>query len=138
MADVPWYVTGLHFECAQCGCCCAGPNEGYIWARAREIAAIAEFLKMPVRTLRTQYLRRVGLRTTIVEDPQTKDCVFLKSVNGQRRCAIYPVRPSQCRNWPFWPGNLASPDAWNRAAMRCPGVNRGRLYTHEEIDQIKE
>ena len=27
----------------------------------------------------------------------------------RKSCSIYGVRPLQCRTWPFWPENLASP-----------------------------
>jgi Fe-S-cluster containining protein len=133
----PWYAAGLHFECQQCGGCCSGPGAGYIWVTRREIELIADFLKMPTGQLRREYLRRVGLRTTITEKPPTRDCMFLQQQNGQRKCAIYPVRPNQCRTWPFWPSNLRSQNAWNQAAQRCPGINRGRLYSLEQIQKIK-
>jgi Fe-S-cluster containining protein len=93
---------------------------------------------MAPEELRSRFLRRVGLRTTIIEHSLTKDCIFLRSVGGARQCAIYPVRPAQCRSWPFWPENLSSPEAWNRAALRCPGINRGRLHTCTEIERIRE
>ena len=134
----PWYVGGLHFECMQCGECCSGPSEGYIWVSRPEIQIIANFLKISVGQLRQEHLRRVGLRTTIIEKPNTKDCIFLQEVNGRKRCMIYPVRPSQCRAWPFWPSNLASPNAWNKAAQKCTGINRGRLYSFEEIERIRK
>jgi len=133
-----WYAGGLHFECIGCGACCSGPSHGYIWVTRPEIQLIADFLKIEPEQLRQRYLRRVGLRTTIIEHPNTKDCVFLQMIEGQKRCTIYPVRPSQCRTWPFWPDNLASPDAWNKAAQRCPGINRGRLYSFEEIEKIRK
>jgi len=133
----PWYVGGLHFECLQCGRCCAGPAEGYIWVSRPEIELIANYLKETVGQVRRKFLRRVGLRTTIIEDHFTKDCIFLQESGGQKTCTIYPVRPSQCRSWPFWPNNLESPDAWNRAAQKCPGINRGRLYSREEIEEIR-
>ena len=50
---------------------------------------------------------------------------------------IYPVRPGQCRTWPFWSENLASPNAWNKTAQKCPGINRGKLYSYEQIQKIK-
>lgn len=50
---------------------------------------------------------------------------------------IYPVRPNQCRTWPFWPGNLTSADHWNGIAHKCPGINRGLMYTAEQIQKIK-
>jgi len=135
----PWYIAGLHFECVQCGRCCSGPGEGYIWVTKPEIQIIADFLKIPVGRLRQEYLKRVGLRTTIIEHTGTKDCIFLNhGLHGsQKGCLIYPVRPSQCRTWPFWFENLTTPNAWNKAAQKCPGINHGRLYTHDEIEKIK-
>jgi len=133
-----WYVSGLHFQCQRCGACCSGPSEGYIWATSPEIKLIADFLKISPEQLRQKYLKRVGLRTTIIEQPGTKDCVFLREADGQKRCMIYPVRPSQCRIWPFWPNNLKSPNAWNKTAQKCSGINRGRSYSFEEIEKIKK
>jgi hypothetical protein len=133
-----WYVAGLHFECQECGGCCSGPGEGYIWVARPEIELIAKHLCITPGELRCKYLRRVGLRTTIIEDDLTRDCIFLRTIDGVKRCAIYPVRPGQCRSWPFWPENLVSPDEWNRAAIRCPGVNFGRHYNCEEIERIRK
>ncbi len=136
---MPCYVGGLHFECMQCGRCCSGPSEGYIWVTKPEIEFIADFLKISVGRLRQEYLKHIGLRTTIIEHPGTRDCIFLNhGLHGeQKRCMIYSVRPSQCRTWPFWPENLADPDAWNKAAQKCHGINHGRLYTHDEIEKIR-
>ena len=133
----PWYVSGLHFECQQCGRCCSGPSEGYIWVTGPEIERIADFLKITVRQLRQKFLKRIGLRTTIVELPGTRDCVFLQNAGSQKSCMIYSVRPGQCRIWPFWPSNLKSPNAWNRTAEKCPGINHGRFYSFEEIEKIR-
>ena len=138
IVSTKWYGAGLCFECLGCGRCCSGPGEGYIWVVKREIELISEHLKMAPGELRRRYLRRVGLRTTIIEEPISKDCIFLHGGVGARQCAIYPVRPSQCRTWPFWPENLTSPDAWNRAAVRCPGINRGRKYSYDEIERIRK
>jgi Fe-S-cluster containining protein len=103
-----------------------------------EIKLIADFLKIEPEQLRQKYLRRAGLRMTIIEQPNTKDCAFLQRINDQKRCMIYPVRPSQCRAWPFWPDNLANTDVWNKATQKCGGINRGRLYSFEEIEKIKK
>ncbi len=140
----PWYAGGLHFECQRCGRCCSGPSEGYIWVTKPEIQLIADFLKISVGQVRRDYLKRVGFRTTITEQPSTKDCIFLREVEGRRfdkltikkRCMIYSVRASQCRVWPFWSSNLTNPPAWNKAAQKCSGINRGRLYSFEEIEKI--
>ena len=132
-----WYVGGLHFECRQCGRCCAGPGEGYIWITRPEIEMLAEHLCMTVDDLRRSYVIRIGTRATIIEEPRTNDCVFLTKTKSGRGCAIYPVRPNQCRTWPFWPYNLTSPDDWNMAGVKCPGINRGRFYSFEEIERIR-
>jgi Fe-S-cluster containining protein len=132
-----WYVSGLHFECLACGNCCSGPQEGFIWVTKKEIELIAKFLKISADQLRKKYLRRFAFRTTIIEHPDTKDCIFLKEQDGQKICTVYPVRPNQCRTWPFWPSNLSTQHAWNKAAQKCPGINKGRLYTFEEIKKLR-
>ena len=133
-----WYVSGLRFECQQCGRCCSGPSEGYIWVTSPEIKFIADFLKIKPEQLRQKYLKRIGLRMTIIEQPHTKDCIFLREIDGQKGCMIYPVRPSQCRIWPFWPSNLTSPNTWNKAAQKCSGINHGRFYSFAKIEKIKK
>ena len=133
-----WYVAGLHFECQGCGRCCSGPGEGYIWVTRPEIEIIADYLKMTEGQFRQKYLKRVGLRTTIIEHQTTKDCIFLENAAGGKKCRIYSVRPSQCRSWPFWPNNLTGPGSWSKAAQKCPGINRGRHYSFKEIEQIKK
>ena len=133
-----WYANGLHFECLGCGNCCAGPAEGYVWLSGEEIERLAAHLGITGEAVRKKYLRRVGLRYSILENKTTKDCLFLTAgKDGCRGCAIYSVRPNQCRTWPFWNDNLSSPDMWNYAAARCPGINRGKGYTVEEIEAIR-
>jgi len=130
----PWYTTGLAFECVECGSCCAGPDEGYVWVTDAEIAAIAEHLGLSVKQMRRKYVRTVHGRTSLIEGANN-DCIFLRpNDKGAKGCCVYSVRPSQCRTWPFWPSNLRSPDAWAIAQMRCQGMNRGRLHTRDEID----
>lgn len=100
---------------------------------------LADFLNTPLANVRKQFIRRIGLKFSIKEHPTTKDCVFLCPAGKDKRgCAIYPVRPLQCRTWPFWKENLRSPDHWLAASERCPGINRGRLYTKDEILNILE
>ena len=130
-----WYAAGLHFECVQCGNCCSGPP-GYVWVTRAQIKAIAEFLGRTDGTLDKSQLRRVGLHYSLTERPDG-DCIFLKRQGGQATCSIYPVRPKQCRTWPFWNENLKSPDGWNRAAANCPGMNVGREYDFAAIEELR-
>lgn len=130
-----WYVAGLAFECTQCGRCCSGPEEGYIWLSDDEITRISLFLGITAEQFRRTCARKVGGRYTIIEQKPSNDCWFLKrDADGAKRCSIYSLRPSQCRTWPFWPGNIADSDSWAYAAERCPGVNRGKMFTPEEVE----
>jgi len=128
-----WYIAGLHFECSGCGRCCMGPGEGYVWITKPEIEMMAKHLSMDADQFRGKYCRRIGNRTSLIEQPKTLDCIFLQN----RACPVYPVRPNQCRTWPFWNSNLEHPDYWNMAGQTCPGINRGRLYTFEEIEMLR-
>ena len=134
-----WYAAGLAFECHQCGRCCAGPEEGYVWVQNEDIAAIAKFLGISEQQMRRQYVRNVSGSQSLKEQSDTKDCVFLKpNGNGAKGCSVYPVRPVQCRTWPFWPSNLSRPDAWALTQFRCPGINRGPIHPCEEIEARRD
>jgi uncharacterized protein len=131
----PWYISGLAFECIGCGRCCAEPEEGYVWLTDKEVAAIAEFLKITETEMRESYVRRVNERLSLREKKPSRDCVFLEGDDlGQRKCKIYSVRPLQCRTWPYWPQNLSRPESWAAAGQRCPGINRGKVVTFNEIE----
>lgn len=116
--DQPWYANGLRFACTECGHCCTGP-EGYVWVDEAEIEAIADHLDIDVDTFGRRYLRRIGTKYSLLEDPFTKDCVFLK----EKRCTIYEVRPRQCAAFPWWPENVKSNRAWQETARDCEGIH---------------
>lgn len=133
MASDKWYRDGLKFTCTQCGNCCSG-DPGYVWADKEEIARISAFLGRTDGWLDSKHLRRVGLRYSLTERADG-DCVFLKRENGKTTCTIHPVRPIQCRTWPFWNENLSSEEKWNAvAAQKCPGMNKGDNYDLVQIE----
>lgn len=117
-----WYEGGLRFACSQCGHCCSGAP-GYVWVTLDDMMKIAAHLKMDFDAFTRGYVRRVGTRYALVEHVNY-DCVFLRRdpQTGRAGCAIYAVRPMQCRTWPFWNQNLRAPEAWTAAAERCPGM----------------
>lgn len=114
-----WYqrAGGLAFECTACGRCCTGKS-GYVWVGRREIDELAGRLGLTLDELGRRYLRRVGRAYALLERPVTGDCVFLDGT----RCTVYDVRPSQCRAFPFWRRNVATPDAWEETARACEGI----------------
>lgn len=135
LSKTKWYRAGLAFECTQCGNCCSG-SPGYVWVTKAEVEAIAKFLGKQDGRLDKRYVRRVGIRKSLTEKPNG-DCVFLTREGGKTGCSIYPVRPVQCRNWPFWTGNLESPSSWNELNKNCPGINKGKRYDFVQIETLR-
>jgi len=156
--DAPWYADGLKFTCSQCGNCCTGPP-GYVWISKDEIVRLAEYLKITPEETVEKYCRKLGGRFSLKEKRGPGggyDCVFLNETDAdpnprkelsrgepvplkRRGCSIYPVRPLQCRTWPFWPENLESKQRWDAAAVRCHGMNHGgRTFTRERIESIRD
>ena len=133
LEDKPWYTSGLSFECTQCGDCCSGPGEGYVWVTPQEIISLAASIGMSDRLeeFEHKFTRQVGTQTSLVEYSDG-DCIFLDPKS--RHCTVYQARPVQCRTWPFWKSNVKTPKAWSQAAKSCPGCNQGRLYTLVEIN----
>lgn len=125
-----WYADGLRFRCTQCGNCCTGAP-GVVWVNDEEIEQIAEHLDKPIGEIRLMHTRPYPGGVSLTEFANG-DCTFLDPQT--RRCTIYPVRPRQCRTWPFWNSNLESESAWNEAGATCPGINGGDLVRIEEIE----
>ena len=137
-----WYADGLRFQCAACGNCCTG-GPGYVWISQVELSRLAEHLGESVDAVLEKYCRKIGATFGLKEKPRNArgeyDCIFLNeeqspvSSDGQtvkqckRTCAIYAVRPLQCRTWPFWHGLLTNPKTWDQAAKGCAGINAGEL-----------
>jgi Fe-S-cluster containining protein len=124
----PWYRDGLRFRCTRCGHCCTGAP-GVVWVNDAEVAAIAEFRSEPAREVLGLYTRQV-LGGRSLREKANGDCVFYDRTAG---CTIYPVRPRQCRTWPFWESNLNTPDDWQHTCEVCPGSGQGELISAEEI-----
>ena len=106
--------------CESCeGACCRGES-GYIWCRYPEIEKMAEYLGMSLENFAKIYLKKVGHRYSLVEKRLAEDdyaCIFFDT--DKKRCSIYPVRPLQCRTFPFWQQFKNSEDEVRR---ECPGI----------------
>ena len=124
----PWYHSGLRFTCTQCGHCCTG-EPGYVWVDDADLAAIAEHRGETIEQVRGLYTRWT-VRGRTLREKANGDCVFYDKNAG---CTVYPVRPPQCRTWPFWESNVADPEAWQATCEVCPGSGRGELIPAEEI-----
>jgi Fe-S-cluster containining protein len=124
----PWYKDGLRFTCTRCGHCCTG-EPGYVWVEDDDLAAIAQKRGETLDEVKALYARWTPLGRTLREK-SNGDCVFYDREQG---CTIYEVRPPQCRTWPFWESNVATPQTWQRTCDVCPGSGQGELISVEEI-----
>lgn len=131
MSDA-WYKDGLQFTCTQCGDCCTG-SPGVVWIYDQDIEAIAEHLDKPIGEIRLFHTRQVGNRLSLTEFANG-DCTFFDPET--RGCKVYPVRPTQCRTWPFWKSNLDSEASWKAACKECPGAGQGSQFTQLQIDEL--
>jgi uncharacterized protein len=104
-----------NFKCKNCGQCCDG-FPGYVWLAPDEIKKIASFLKIDEKTFLKKYTRQVHHRLSLIELLPNYACVFLKD----KKCTIYPVRPTQCSTFPFWENN---PAWWESVKKHCQGVS---------------
>ena len=126
-----FFDEGIKFECSSCGKCCNGAP-GIIIVLENEIDAISAFLELDRKTFVEYFLYPYSGEFSIRED-YTGRCIFFE--NG---CSIYPVRPLQCRTYPFWFTNLSSGQAWNDTSKTCKGIGSGKLYSKKEVLEIAE
>lgn len=106
--------------CEECGGHCCRGESGYIWVKYAEMEQIAAYLELSVENFATMYLKKVKHRYSLIENELAADdfaCIFFDET--MKRCSIYPVRPSQCRTFPFWEQFKNSED---EVREECPGI----------------
>ncbi len=128
MPEKSFYENGIRFECSGCGNCCTGAP-GYVWITEKDIESMARFLGIREREFLKRYTRKARGRISLIELPDY-DCSFF---NRKKGCSIYDVRPPQCRTYPFWPEFLKNKQLFKDGTCECSGIDKGRLWTCEEI-----
>lgn len=105
--------------CASCaGRCCRGES-GNIWVTGGEIDRMVAFLGSNRIDFVASSLRRTDNRLSLRERRIGQEVVCLFFDFQTRRCQIYPVRPAQCREFPFWVHFRNCPEELVR---ECPGI----------------
>jgi len=112
--------------CESCGGNCCTGESGYIYLNQKEMEGIAGFLELSMSELKEKYLFKNGykfsIKEHIVED--SHDCIFFdRKING---CGIYPVRPAQCRTFPFWSYFKTHKE---ELQAECPGI----IYKEDNV-----
>ncbi len=130
-----FYKNGLKFECQGSGKCCTSHGEyGYVFLTLKDRQRLAKHLKISTVKFTKTYCQRTRGYYHLREEAGKPDCIFLQ----KKSCSIYLARPTQCRTWPFWPEVLNAKTWKKEVASFCPGVNKGKLFTSEEINKIQE
>lgn len=97
-----------------------------------EARAIARHLDLNLTELRARYPIQWDSAAGAYElEADERGCVFL---DGDR-CGIQPVKPEQCRAFPFWPELIEDPGAWKEAKDVCEGLDHpdGELFSLETM-----
>jgi Fe-S-cluster containining protein len=100
--------------------------EGEVYLTEEDLVRIADHLAIPAADFERKSVHRTA-RSLRLRKPPDRQCLFLRD----NRCSIHPVKPVQCRVFPFWPEIIKSAEAWNETAQRCPGMNKGELVQIE-------
>ena len=123
--------TPVHFKCqAGCSSCCT-TNGGTVAISENDIKRISGYLKISVPEFEKKYTRRIGSQSALT-DKDENACIFLE----KHKCLIYPVRPGQCKTFPFWPQNLKSEKRWHIIMDECPGIGTGKAFSRNDIEEI--
>lgn len=128
-----FYRDGLHFECQRCSFCC-GHSPGFVYLSRRDLDALCAYKRMSVREFVQTYCRWAdyyyGTQVLALKEKRNYDCILWNS-----GCSCYETRPVQCSTWPFWSWMVETRESWQECAKECPGMNKGRLWTYEEIEK---
>jgi Fe-S-cluster containining protein len=130
--ETQFFAEGLNFSCIRCSSCCRH-EPGFVFLSEADLALLVKGLQMGYNEVMKTYCRWIkaegDLERLSLKEKSNYDCVF-----WQAGCSVYEYRPLQCKAFPFWHSNLASPEAWEGAAAFCPGMGKGKLHTAAVIN----
>ena len=108
-----------HDACKSCtGNCCRGES-GRILVDQQEIFQTSNLLQINPIDFIQKYLYRIENRFSIKErfTEDGFECIFFNG--SHKKCSIFPVRPFQCRKYPFWEHFRRDME---QAKRECPGI----------------
>ncbi len=111
----------VQFSC-QPGCIRCCDQDGYVYLTETDVRQAAAFLELTSEAFEEKYIYRTR-HLLRLRKPKGSQCHFL----GAEGCNIHPVKPTQCRLFPFWPHLLEHRREWNKVAQWCPGIGQGPL-----------
>lgn len=125
----------LRFAC-QPGCTKCCEVQGYVYITEENLKQMAAFVGLSAKAFEAKYVVRFR-KVLRLRKPRGKQCHFL----GKDGCAVHPVKPVQCRLYPFWPELVESRSHWQKEQRMCPGIGKGELIqigeACEKADEMK-
>ena len=114
----------IEFNCHGCGNCCC--EEGYIAINSSEISAVSSHLSMSKKSFIKENVVKLN-GTYYFNEENDEPCKFLKDGS----CLIYPVRPAQCRTFPYWGSLLRNTGRMNGLLRFCEGMKKAWIKWEE-------
>jgi len=111
----------MRFAC-QPGCVRCCDTQGFVYITQNDLERIAKYIGLTAEAFETKYVIRFR-QILRLRKPRNSQCHFLTAAG----CSVHPVKPVQCRTYPFWPELVEEQAAWNEEASRCPGIHKGEL-----------
>ena len=134
--EEPFYKNGLKFSCKRCSSCC-GHAPGFVYLSESDLKKLCEFFKLSIKDFVEKYCREAdyyeGKTVIALAEQKNYDCILWK--NG---CTAYEARPVQCSSYPFWTWMVQDKKTWDEMAEGCPGINQGKIWSKEFIDETKD
>jgi len=99
-----------------------------------DVGRLCTHLEMTREQFARSYLEEVGGKARV--RAANGWCVFF--VDG---CLVHPAKPSVCRVWPFFHGNMLDELSWRMAQDACPGINPATghdQFVREGLEYLRE
>jgi Fe-S-cluster containining protein len=100
--------------------CC--DQQGFVYLTEDDIPRIAAYLGLTAAAFEERYVYRTK-RLRRLRVPRHAQCGFLRDGG----CSIHPVKPLQCRAFPYWPELVGNKGNWKKTGKWCPGIGKGDL-----------
>ena len=125
---------GISFKCQGSGNCCVSRGSyGFVYLTKKDINKLSKHFNSDSLKFKKKYCSKTDGFTHLKELKKNNGkCIFLKD----KKCTVYKSRPIQCRTWPFWKENLKTKKWTKQIALFCPGIGKGKFYTHNQISKI--
>jgi Fe-S-cluster containining protein len=109
------------FAC-QPGCTKCCDVRGFVYITENDLRRMAEYVGLSAQAFETQYVVRFK-QLLRLRKPRRSQCHFLT----EQGCSVHPVKPVQCRLYPFWPELVEERANWEAERKMCPGIGKGEL-----------